>query len=592
VLEPVERDQPAVDRLVNRLTVEAADKRDAATVMEVRGIVNAAETGLPGGLIEAHHGPGGGARGGSTGYEYVRFSGGATGKTSCGAKMVRHEGVLRVEKPRIAFVPWDNDPRGSSACGAGIGATLLIPMDAAPNPSSRLDSLDESRNPDGTPRGAYAELFETVDIDTFAIAREQIERELAQAGVVFGGAETTPFDVDPVPRLVESEEWAWIERGLGQRIRALNAFLADVYGGGRILAAGVVPRELLDTADWYEPAMSEPGMPAVRAHVAGPDLVRGADGELRVLEDNLRAPSGLAYALAARRAMAPLISASGLEPRPLDGGVTALGEMLRAAAPAGGPEPNVVALNDGQDSSALYEHRELARLLGLRMATAADLRRRGDTLLVGEGEGERAVDVIYRRVDDERLTAADGTATTLGELLIEPLRAGTIACVNSPGSGVADDKAVHTYVERMIDFYLGEPALMHSVPGRYLGEPGELERALPRLGELVIKPRSQFGGKGVVIGALASDRDLSEAAELLQRDPDRFVVQETVALSLHPTLIDGSLDGRHVDLRPFVISNEESVKVVPGGLSRFAREAGVMVVNSGRGGGAKDTWVL
>lgn len=455
------------------------------------------------------------------------------------------------------------------------------------------DFLDEAHERDGTPRGSYARVFEHLDAAAFGDHAVRVERELAAGGVVFGGATPRPFDVDPVPRLIEAEEWGRVEAGLAQRVRALNVFLADVYSERRIVGAGVMPEALLTSADWYEPAMAEPGMPPVCAHVAGPDLVRDAHGELGVLEDNLRAPSGLAYALAARAAMEPVIGACGLEPRPLEPGVAALGGMLHASSPADAGEPLVVLLNDGHDSSAAYEHRELARLLGLTVATTDRLRRDGRRLLHSdEGGSERCVDVIYRRVDDERLTAPGGGLTPLGELLVEPLRAGTLACVNSPGSGVADDKAIHTYVERMIGFYLDEPVLLPSVPGVHLGEPGALERALPRLAELVVKPRSEFGGKGVVIGPLAGDEELRATAELIRRDPSRYVVQEPVALSVHPTVVDGGLGSRHVDLRPFVISSEEEVTVVPGGLTRYAREAGAMVVNSGQGGGAKDTWIL
>jgi len=458
------------------------------------------------------------------------------------------------------------------------------------NLGSGLDPMDEARDADGTPRGSYGELFAALGPEDFAAAGARVRRELAERGVVFGGGSTPahPFDVDPVPRLIEAEEWQGVERGLVQRVLALNEFLADVYGERRIVAAGIVPAALIEDADWYEPAMAQPGMPPVRAHVAGPDLVRGGDGELRVLEDNLRAPSGLAYALGARAAMEPVAAASGLEPRSLEPGVEALRAMLRAAAPDGPADPHVVLLNDGPGASALYEHGELARRLGLTIATPGELRRHGEALVLGE----RVVDVIYRRIDDERLTAPGGEPTALGELLIEPLRAGSLACVNSPGSGIADDKAVHTYVDRMIDFYLGEPPLLRSVPGSYLGDPGELEPALARIDELVIKPRSEFGGKGVVIGPLAGEAELEAAAAEVRRDPRRFVAQETVALSLHPTVVDGSLQGRHVDLRPYVITDGYNVTVVPGGLSRFALAPGVMVVNSGRGGGAKDTWIL
>lgn len=469
-----------------------------------------------------------------------------------------------------------------------------MPMNQAASSEQQaapIEAVNEAFDRDGQPSGSYAELFDRIEVDELIDARERICSELAAAGVVFGGEQPRPFDVDSVPRIVERDEWEGLERGLRQRVRALNAFLADVYGRRRIVDAGIVPVALIETAEWFEPAMAGADMPTVVAHVAGPDLVRGADGELRVLEDNLRAPSGLAYALAARATMEPLIERCGLEPLSLDAGIEALGVTLRDAAPGPGPSECTVLLNDGPGASALYEHRELARKLGLELAAPADLHLDGDTLMLGE----RAVDVIYRRVDDERLLSTDAVPTPLGELLIEPLRSGTLACVNSPGSGIADDKAIHTYVERMIGFYLDEPVLLASVPGVHLGEPGELEPALERIGELVIKPRSEFGGTGVLIGPLAEEEQIERVSELVRGDPGAYVAQEPVALSVHPTVVDRDLKSRHVDLRPFVITdprNQDDVTVMPGGLTRFARGAGVMVVNSGQGGGAKDTWVL
>jgi uncharacterized circularly permuted ATP-grasp superfamily protein len=262
--------------------------------------------------------------------------------------------------------------------------------------------------------------------------------------------------------------------------------------------------------------------------------------------------------------------------------------MLRAAAPGGVTDPTLVLLNDGPGASALFEHRAIAARTGMTIATTSELQREGERLLLGDDP----VDVVYRRVDDERLIGPDGAPTALGELLIEPLAAGTLACVNSPGSGVADDKAVHARVEAMIGFYLDEPALLESVPSRWLGEPGAAEEALAELGELVVKPRWEFGGSGVTIGPLAGPAELQATAERIRLDPAAWVAQEPVALSLHPTVVDGALASRHVDLRPFVVTDQDEVTVVPGGLTRFARDEGEMVVNSGQGGGAKDTWIL
>ena len=472
--------------------------------------------------------------------------------------------------------------------------TVIEPLEERPR-DFPAGAFDEGFRADGAPRRGYAELFANFGVPALTEVAARVRSGLGERGVVFGGSDPRPFAVDAVPRIIDASEWDGIEHGLIQRVRALNAFLADVYGEQRAIAENVIPRRVIEQADWYEPAMAgttEAGVAPVRAHVAGPDLVRGCDGSFSVLEDNLRAPSGLTYLLAARETLAPLLAASGLRPRGLDAALHILAAVIRSAAPPGVEDPCVVLLSDGPASSAYYEHRELSRRLGFPLVTMDDLRRSGERLMLRSDRGERSVDVLYRRIDDERLQLSDGTPTELGELLIEPIRAGNLGCANSPGSGVADDKAVHTYVDRLISFYLDEPILLPSVPGYDLGEPDQLKAALPRLGDLVIKPRSEFGGRGVLVGPLASTAQLEEATAAVSREPHRFVAQEPVALSLHPTICDGALSRRHVDLRPFVLSSAEETFVVPGGLTRFARDEGEMVVNSGRGGGAKDTWIL
>lgn len=464
-----------------------------------------------------------------------------------------------------------------------MDATVVTPArDSATTPFGR--PFDERRAaPD-----AYAALLERFPADALEAEGERIAGDLAAGGVIFGGADPHPFDVDVVPRILPAAAWEPIEAGVRQRVRALNAFIADAYGEGRAFAEDVVPERLLFEADWYEPAMAAPDMPVPVAVVAGPDLVRGENADLVVLEDNLRAPSGLAYLLAARRALQPLARSSGLRPRSLEPALDALGAALRFAAPPGVEDPFVVLLNDGPDSSAFYEHRTLAEALGMAIATMADLRREDDRLLLDD----RVVDVVYRRVDDERLLTADGNPTRLGDLLIEPMRGGRLGCANSPGTGIGDDKAIHVYVEGMIRFFLGEEPLLRSVPAYDLGDPDQLAEAMPKLGELVLKPRSDFGGLGVVIGPLAPAAELERAVAAVRAAPHRFVAQEPVALSVHPTLVGGELRGRHIDLRPFVVTAGEQLTVAAGGLTRFARAEGEMVVNSGRGGGAKDTWVV
>jgi uncharacterized circularly permuted ATP-grasp superfamily protein len=313
-----------------------------------------------------------------------------------------------------------------------------------------------------------------------------------------------------------------------------------------------------------------------------------------VLEDNLRTPSGIAYAVATREVLGEHLSMpEGLSVHPLDDAFTTLGEALRAAAPEeAGEEPFVVLLSDGERNSAFYEHATIARMLELPLVRAEQLSVRYGRLFALLPEGERAVDVVYRRTDEDRLSNDDGEPTHVARLLLEPVLAGTLACVNAFGTGVADDKLLHAYVEEIVRYYLAEEPLIGSVPTYDPGQPEMLEMILDRIDELVIKPRSGHGGYGVVIAPHARAEDVRKAAAELADAPERFVVQETVMLSRHPTVTDGRLEPRHVDLRPFAISSGEQVRVLPGGLTRVAFDADALVVNSSQNGGSKDTWVL
>jgi uncharacterized circularly permuted ATP-grasp superfamily protein len=328
--------------------------------------------------------------------------------------------------------------------------------------------------------------------------------------------------------------------------------------------------------------------------VAGLDVVRDSDGTFKVLEDNLRTPSGIAYAVATREVLgAHLPPPSGLRVRSLDAAFATLGEALRAAAPeAAGDDPAIVMLSDGKCNSAFYEHATIARYLDLPLVLAEQLSVRRGRLFARLPEGELAVDVLYRRTDEDRLTDDRGELTGIARLLLEPVLTGRLACVNAFGTGVADDKLLHAYVEEMVHFYLGEEPLLRSVPTYDPAQPGVLEMVLERISELVVKPRSGHGGYGVVIGPHAREEDLRKTAAELKAAPERFVAQETVMLSRHPTVTDGRLEPRHIDLRPFAISSGERVRVLPGGLTRVAFDAGALVVNSSQNGGSKDTWVL
>ncbi|HEV2790779.1 MAG TPA: circularly permuted type 2 ATP-grasp protein [Solirubrobacterales bacterium] len=452
------------------------------------------------------------------------------------------------------------------------------------------DCADEAFGPDGEPRPLYAELLRALGDRDLTELRRAVEETVASRGLTFG--EGKPITVDPVPRLIDAEEWESLRAGLTQRARALNAFVADAYGPQRIFDAGVVPRRLLETCEGYEPAMRgllDTGAPP--ATVAGLDLVRDEDGGFRVLEDNLRMPSGCCYAMAVREMVEPEVGGS-TRPLGLGGYLEKLGEAIRAAAPEGRDEPFAAVISDGPENGAWYEHERIARELGMPIFTP-DRLEVSDGRLFGRGaEGRRRIDVIYRRQDADRLSEPDGSLTELGELLLPALRSGRLRCANAFGTGLGDDKLTHAYVERMVDFYLGEEPLLRSVPSYDLSDETAREEAMERLGELVVKPRGGFGGYGVTIMPRASEAERERASEAVRREPEHFIAQEPVGISTHPTIRDDGLRPRRVDLRPFVVSGPGWEAVMTGGLTRFARGAGEMVVNSSQGGGCKDTWVV
>jgi uncharacterized circularly permuted ATP-grasp superfamily protein len=426
---------------------------------------------------------------------------------------------------------------------------------------------------------------------------EAVARDCSSRGVSFkSAAGEQDFRIDPIPRVIDAAEWSQLSTGVAQRVKALELFVRDVYGERRIVSAGVVPPESLDGAHHYEPELQGLGERISSwITVAGLDVVRDSDGSFKVLEDNLRTPSGIAYAVATREVLGEhLPPPAELNVRSLDTAFQTLGEGLRAAAPAeAGENPTVVLLSDGQLNPAFYEHATIAAYLGLPLVLLDQLTVRSGRLYARLPGGERAVDVVYRRTDEDRLRDDRGEPTKLAWLLLEPVLEGKLACVNAFGTGVADDKLLHAYVEEMVRFYIGEEPILKSVPTYDPTQPGMLEMIVERIGELVIKPRTGHGGHGVVIGPHAKREDLDRTVAALEQTPELFIAQETVMLSRHPTVVtDGGLELRHVDLRPFAISGGESVHVLPGGLTRVAFERGALVVNSSQNGGSKDTWVL
>ena len=437
------------------------------------------------------------------------------------------------------------------------------------------------------------ESIDRVDLGELSAA---VARDVDRRGVCFGTADgEQAFRIDPIPRLIDAAQWGELSSGVAQRVRALELFVRDIYGPRRIVADGVVPERALAGAHHLEPLLTGMGEEIGSwITVAGLDIVRDSDGSFKVLEDNLRTPSGIAYAVATREVLgAHLSPPDGLSVRSLDAAFHTLGGALRAAARASaGEEPTVVLLSDGRSNSAFYEHETIARFLDIPLVLLDQLSVRRGRLFARLDDGERAVDVVYRRTDEDRLTDGRGGLTEIARLLLEPVLAGKLACVNAFGTGVADDKLMHAYVEEMVRFYLREEPLLRSVRTYDPAQAGVLEMVLERIDELVIKPRSGHGGYGVVIGPHARPEDLKATAVALSAAPERFVAQETVMLSRHPTVTDGRLEPRHIDLRPFAISDGESVHVLPGGLTRVAFERGALVVNSSRNGGSKDTWVL
>jgi uncharacterized circularly permuted ATP-grasp superfamily protein len=453
----------------------------------------------------------------------------------------------------------------------------------------------------GRPRQAYQSLHEvlgTLSPAEFAARCATRDRSFRDQGITFSlSGEDRPFPLDLVPRIIPAEEWAVIESGAVQRVRALEAFLADVYGPARAIADGVIPRRLVATSKHFhrEAAGVEPPN-GVRIHVAGIDVVRDPEGRYRVLEDNLRTPSGISYVVENRKAMThvfPELFAS-QRVRPVAAYPARLLEALRAAAPTGRPDPTVVVLTPGVHNSAYFEHSFLAREMGVALVEGRDLTCRDGGIVMRSTEGERRVDVVYRRVDDEFLDPLHFLPESLLGCpgILNVAREGQVTIANGVGNGVADDKAVYPFVPDLIRYYLSEEPILDNVHTYELEDPDQLEHVLARLHELVLKPVDGSGGYGLVIGPHASDERLETLAAAVRADPRGWVAQDVVQISSVPTLIGDRCAPRHVDLRPFVVNDGTHPWVVPGGLTRVALPDGSLVVNSSQGGGSKDTWVI
>jgi uncharacterized circularly permuted ATP-grasp superfamily protein len=439
--------------------------------------------------------------------------------------------------------------------------------------------------------------------EALSAAGQRRDAIFMQQGITFevagsdGERRDRAWPLDLVPRVITSAEWTIIKRGLAQRIRALNAFVDDVYHAHEIVQAGIVPWSLIvSRQEFARPVHGVRAPGGVYCHVCGCDLVRDGDGRWRVLEDNVRTPSGISYVLENRLAMTRLVPElfAGHRVRPVDQYPTLLLDALRAVAPAAENEPTVVLWTPGAMNSAYFEHAFLARQMGVELVEPTDLVVRDAICYMRTTAGLQRVHTIYRRLDDSFIDPLEFRPDSLLGVpgLVRAYRAGTVAIVNAVGTGVADDKAIYYYVPEMIRFYLDEEPILENVPTYLLSNESERTHVLGRLDQVVVKPTSESGGKGVFIGPHATRAELEEQARMIEDDPSRWIAQELVHLSTAPTEIgDGRLEPRHVDLRPFAVFGQE-IRIVPGGLTRVALQEGSMIVNSSAGGGSKDTWVL
>ncbi|HJE52286.1 MAG TPA: circularly permuted type 2 ATP-grasp protein [Tessaracoccus flavescens] len=466
----------------------------------------------------------------------------------------------------------------------------------------RSDAVyDEMVSPDGIRSAlkSVATEMERLGLDEVRSRAEYLRSTYIDQGVTFDiGGEERPFPLDIVPRVIQAAEFAHIEAGSKQRVRAMEAFLDDVYSEGRCFTDGVIPRHVVASSPHFHRVMSGITTPnGVRIHIAGIDLIRGNDGVYRVLEDNFRCPSGVSYVMTNRRAVNAALPevAAKHRIRPVEDYPSELLRALRLAAPSGVADPTVVVLTPGVYNSAYFEHALLARQMGVELVEGRDLVAHGGHVSLRTTRGLRPVHVIYRRIDDEFLDPAVFRADSLLGCagLLNAARAGNVTIANAVGNGVADDKLVYTYVPNMIRYYLSEEPILASVDTWRLEEPEAREEVLDRLDELVVKPVDGSGGKGIVIGPRASDDELDKLRRQILKDARGWIAQPVVQLSTVPTMIDGELRPRHVDLRPFIVnSGNDDIFVLPGGLTRVALPEGELIVNSSQGGGSKDTWVL
>jgi carboxylate-amine ligase len=466
--------------------------------------------------------------------------------------------------------------------------------------------LDEAVDTDGSVRPPYREIFDRLDaagLPGLRAASQELDRARIAEGISFtaevdGVLREQPFPLDPIPRLLSGADWAAISAGLRQRTRALNAFLADVYGPAQIVQDGVIPAAVVRNCPGFLPAAADlapGGRP--RAAVLGFDLLHTPSGRWVVLEDNLRVPSGLGYAIANRRTAAGALPM--LHPWPGLVSPESAGQQLRSALQEAAPPscrrstPSVAVLSDGPENSAWYEHRLLAEAMGVPVVRPDQLTGDHDGICADLGGGTVPVDVLYRRLGDDEIVDGPAVLPAGNALLEAASRAGTVSLVNVPGNGVADDKAMYAFVPTMIRYYLGEEQLIGDVGTWVLADPNQYAGVRDILHELVVKPVDGSGGAGVMIGPDLTDQQVAEMRGQVAAAPERYIAQEVIRFSTHPTVTPDGLAPRHVDLRAFALAaGDNSVTVPDIALSRVALDSDGLLVNSSRGGGSKDTWLL
>ena len=463
------------------------------------------------------------------------------------------------------------------------------------------EAWDEMFAAPGKPRTAYDALvsvLQPMDPAELRYRADQLARAFTDRGVTYDYAgEERAMPTDLIPRVIDAAEWDLVSRGVRQRVRVLEAFLADVYGTGRAFDDGVLPWSLILTCEKFrrEVAGITP-QNDVRVHVAGIDLIRDEQGKFRVLEDNVRVPSGVSYVLENRLAMSRLFPAlfSDQKIHQVDEYPSRLLAALRAAAPNGVADPFVVVLTPGMHNAAYFEHTLLARLMGVELVEGRDLFCWRNRVYVHTTHGRRPVDVIYRRVDDDWLDPLQFRPDSLLGCpgLVNAARHGTVTIANGIGNGVADDKLIYTYMPDLIRYYLGEEPILENVESYRLEDPDVLDWVLGEVGNLVLKPVDGAGGAGIVIGPKATVEELEVLIRTVRANPRGWMAQKPIALSTSPVLVGEKLAPRHIDLRPFAVNDGSDVWVLPGGLTRVALKEGELKVNSSLGGGSKDTWVM